>query len=339
MQGTIRQLQDERKSLINQTIELEAKNNSIESAVMDEQKRCQEILEEERSRHQQVILQLEYQLKEQKTKAQRFYQIILNQGTDDGVINESQLAKEFREMYYGVNNLVRSYYQLPKAGRPGPTSADHDWHKDWIGSWNLDTPEMRNHFAMAGIFSILYKMIFKVMLFGAEAQMEGSLASFESHARDCQEGKVIPQFIRVDAKLNLVSTVDFLEWRKRTIAIASTLHVPDPHATEVKAVMWRRLFAVFSDQKNKDMARKDINKLCEAACQFTLKMRSSTINYRIIRPRLEDKVDPTVMDVVSVGSENTAPKSKVFMTLFGALVRGLPEGGSQVIQKAYVITH
>jgi hypothetical protein len=184
-------LQAERQSLIDRVKELQAQNTSIETAVEEEQKRCQEILAEERSRHQQAISQMEFQLKEQKTKAQRFYQIILKQGSEDGAINESQLAKDFREMYYSVNNLVRSYYQTKKPGRPGTILDDRHWYQNWIEGWISETPEMRNHLAMAGVFSTLHKEIFSVLLFGVEPQRQVDLASFESRARDCKEGEVI----------------------------------------------------------------------------------------------------------------------------------------------------
>jgi len=176
MQQVIEQLQAERQDLINQNKQLAAEKESVRTAS-----------EEERKRHHEELSRMEHQINEQKAKAARYYQVIVKQGRQEEGLDDQQLAKEFRELRYKADNLVRNFYQAKKLVPHNPI--DPEWHKEWLAPWNKTGSEMRNYLAMAGIFETLYNEMFTRLHFGVEPTLNEGLACFESHAGKSEGGK------------------------------------------------------------------------------------------------------------------------------------------------------
>ena len=169
----IDQLEAQKQDLVNRNELLVAEKESIR---ID--------FEEQRKRHQEELSRLELQINEQKARAARYYQVIVKQGKQDEGLDDNQLAKEFRELRYKVDNFVRNFCQAKKVG---PQSRHAPW--PWLRDWNRNSQEMRIHLATGGIFETLYREIFTKPLFGTEPVLDKYLALFESTARKSDGGK------------------------------------------------------------------------------------------------------------------------------------------------------
>ncbi|KAH8647034.1 hypothetical protein BGZ60DRAFT_553461 [Tricladium varicosporioides] len=321
LEDRITKMKEERQNLINENEKLSIEKENLSTS-----------LEEAGNRQIETVRELEQRLNERQTKISKLTSIIVQQGQQDDGFSDDQLLQAFRELVYMTNNIAYNYYQAPTI--TSSAREEVEVHAKYFRGWAKCKPEARSYRVRSCIFDTLFKEILAKPCFGLDEETEECLTRIESAIQ----------------RSHRVSDENALEWRKSMVTAASWLQVPNPLPRRVMKILWHRLVVVLTPSKSKserdrfmEMCKKDLLKLCEQTCQFALKIRSTSTNYRVIVPREGDQVkDGSFVQEMSLAPDIPNAQATIVYTLFGGLIKERKqssdlEGPYDVLEKAQVI--
>ncbi|KAI9764079.1 MAG: hypothetical protein M1840_008883 [Geoglossum simile] len=281
---------------------------------------------------QDEIAKLKQKVTELNSTIKELHQIIIKTHRPDAEHEDRKIAEDYRTLRRAIEAVVIKYYQRDPPNLPASPTENQ---KKAFAGWSERSKRIRAARARELIFNFLKEDTFDRPRFGLDDQRERCMGRFEQEMQNFD----IPE-------------MDLIEWRKRTVSIASLL---DSKADITSTRDQIKDFMEPVVNLHQECAEADCDKrllaICEQALDLALRFRRNRVTYSIKTADANDSYnDAEMLEIERDGqeTENGEPVSssislKVSFTVFGALIKTtshLSHGKIEklVLEKADVVT-
>jgi hypothetical protein len=285
---------------------------------------------------------LQIQCAENEAKISNLQKIMVRAGRKEEVPMDDDIAAQFYEIKCEIHQLVRNHYgnfMGPKKGFPKGASAD-----------------CAELCARAKVANCLDRHFFdaNAMLFGNEDSTNSPFRRFEMdlHAASINGEFTFQKNMLLDMSLKLDKEDEMKEWRVRTVRAAKLLtagrraRYPREVATAICGILAPMCHHSRSAQEDREMARQDLQKLCENAYRVALLLRGTRSEYKweqdrdVLPSLIVNKKDH---EVLGTEGPDINARHEISRIVFGGVIRGdritgrLSDGRTRITQTSVVI--
>ncbi|KIX02412.1 uncharacterized protein Z518_08353 [Rhinocladiella mackenziei CBS 650.93] len=306
--------------------------------------------------HQETVQSLNaaQQRLEESEKRQRALRVqvgrlqghITRNATNANELIDSEVKGKLEHIRARIQSIVKKYCvgKVITIARPSQelVNFDNEWlkrSKPLLQQYTQhDVEEFATYWVRSKIYFLLEREIFSKEVFGLEDDLEAKFGEFE----------------RLIVKHN--PDTDIGDWRALTLRYSKALNMEHQQLPRETALYILHLFIPWVAANPENAAptkgnvkqyyvppqlKTDLAEICQAAYDLTVMLRQSADKYYFVPIEEDTRVDSQEHEYFEpdhvIGSTSEYVGSKVWVTLFGALVKESQAGERYIMQKARVI--
>ena len=294
----------------------------------------------------------------------RLQAYLTKNATNANELIDSEIKAKMEMIQARTQSLVGKFCvgdcRLPGRETAEFAALDDDWAKKLSSLKsrlsNEDQDVFRRYWVRSKVYMLLEKRIFSQQVFGLEPDLEDPLAEFERLVVKHNRGKTPPFKNITDQITETPIDADISDWRALTLRFSTGMGMKNNALASKTAKYINALFLpwVLGNPANvthsKGQTRytypqelmSDLTELCQAAYDLTVMLRRSTDKYTFVPIEEGTEVLSQESDMFQVqdmiGQKSKLVGSKVWVNLFGALVKETRTDEKHVMMKALVIS-
>ncbi|ETI20492.1 hypothetical protein G647_08529 [Cladophialophora carrionii CBS 160.54] len=316
---------------------------------------------------QQRVRDLEMNQQLWKAKLSRLQAVITKAATNANEVIDSEVTAKVQRIRARIETIVKKYCVGSRAAPRREHKELEEIDNDWVRKLKQiptryeqsDQDVFLTYWVRSKVYLLLQRRIFSQPCFGLDKDLESKLGEFETliskyaHGTHPVEASKVPYFDTDGTDLETLGK-NTSDWRALTLGYCKALGMTNDDTPKNVSQYIAHLFApwVIGRPENqvgqKPVAYRwppqllhDLADLCRDAYDLTVMIRQSTDRYRFISIDEDSKVQSADQNDFQpddmLGPTDKYVGSKVWMTVFGALIKETQAGERYVMEKARVI--